>query len=133
MTDKPLVVVLMHGGPIDISDMLASPRVGAVLTTWYPGQAGGAALADILLGRVSPSGAPAAAAGGRCWTACVMGAGCAWGQPQLRGALLCRSPLTTSLQPPPSRPRPLSRPPAADVVSRQLHAAAAHDRHAHAG
>ena len=54
---KPLVVVLVHGGPLDVSELAASPRVRALLTLWYPGQAGSAALGDILAGKVSPSGA----------------------------------------------------------------------------
>ena len=50
------MVVLIHGGPIDVSDMQASSRVGAVVTAWYPGQHGSAALADILIGARAPSG-----------------------------------------------------------------------------
>lgn len=30
MTTKPLVVVLTHGGPIDLSEMVASPRVSCL-------------------------------------------------------------------------------------------------------
>lgn len=56
---RPLVVVLFHGGPLDVSDMEASPRVGAILSAGMPGQHGALAVADILLGRVSPSGEPA--------------------------------------------------------------------------
>ena len=38
MTAVPLVVILVHGGPLDIAWLEASNRVDAVLTTWYPGQ-----------------------------------------------------------------------------------------------
>ncbi|KAL4443344.1 hypothetical protein ABPG75_011081 [Micractinium tetrahymenae] len=55
-TSKPLVVVLVHGGPLDISDMLASPRVGAILSAWIPGQHGALGIADLLLGKAVPSG-----------------------------------------------------------------------------
>ncbi len=48
------VVVLMGGGAIVGRAWLA--RVPGLLVLWYPGQEGGAALADVLLGRVSPSG-----------------------------------------------------------------------------
>lgn len=47
---KPLVVVLSAGSA------LAVDQGNAVLQAWYPGQAGGTALARILFGEVSPSG-----------------------------------------------------------------------------
>ena len=37
-TDTPLVVVLVHGGPVDVAWLQESPRIGAILTAWYPGQ-----------------------------------------------------------------------------------------------
>ena len=51
---KPTVIVLMAGSAIDLG--AGADRAGAVLLTWYPGARGGRAVADILLGRVSPSG-----------------------------------------------------------------------------
>ncbi len=48
------VVVLMGGGAILCEAW--RQQVPAILMLWYPGQEGGAALADVLLGRVSPSG-----------------------------------------------------------------------------
>ena len=38
MTTTPLVLVLVHGGPLDISTLSADPRFGAILTAWYPAQ-----------------------------------------------------------------------------------------------
>ena len=51
---KPTVIVLMAGSAIDLGE--AADRANAVLLTWYPGARGGRAVADILLGKVSPSG-----------------------------------------------------------------------------
>ena len=48
------VVVLMGGGAILCEAWRQA--VPAILMLWYPGQQGGEALADVLLGRVSPSG-----------------------------------------------------------------------------
>lgn len=56
LTTKPIIVVLVHGGPLDVSEMEATPRVGAILTLWFPGQTGSAALGDILVGKIAPSG-----------------------------------------------------------------------------
>ena len=51
---KPTVICLMAGSAIDLG--AGAEKAGAVLLTWYPGARGGATVADILLGRVSPSG-----------------------------------------------------------------------------
>jgi beta-glucosidase len=47
---KPVVVVLAAGSALSVADG------NAILQVWYPGQAGGTALARILFGQVSPSG-----------------------------------------------------------------------------
>ena len=48
------VVVLMGGGAILVENWLG--LVPGLLLLWYPGQEGGTALAEVLLGKVSPSG-----------------------------------------------------------------------------
>ncbi|KAL0459754.1 UNVERIFIED_CONTAM: putative beta-D-xylosidase 2 [Sesamum latifolium] len=52
----PTILVLMSGGPIDISFAKNDPRIAAVLWVGYPGQAGGAAIADVLFGTHNPGG-----------------------------------------------------------------------------
>jgi beta-glucosidase len=47
------VVVVASGGPVLMPWL---DQVGAVLETWYPGQQDGNSLADVLFGRVDPSG-----------------------------------------------------------------------------
>ena len=51
---KPTVIVLMAGSAIDLQD--AGEKANAVLLPWYPGARGGKAVAEILLGKASPSG-----------------------------------------------------------------------------
>ena len=51
-TGKPIVLVLASGSAVAIDPALAD----AVLALWYPGEAGGTALADVLAGTTSPSG-----------------------------------------------------------------------------
>ena len=50
----PLVVLLNVSGPIDIADW--EPDASAIVCEFFPGMQGGAAMADILFGRVNPSG-----------------------------------------------------------------------------
>jgi hypothetical protein len=38
MTNTPLIVVLIHGGPLDVQALQESERVDAILTAWFPGQ-----------------------------------------------------------------------------------------------
>ena len=52
--NRNTVVVITSGGGTDMSRWVE--RVPAVLQAWYPGQEGGTALAEILLGDVNPSG-----------------------------------------------------------------------------
>src|SRR5690348_12767562 len=51
---KPLVVVLMAGGAVALD--WAQQHADAILDAWYPGEAGGAALAQVLAGDYDPAG-----------------------------------------------------------------------------
>jgi len=51
---KPTVLVLMNGSALAIN--WAAGHVPAIVEAWYPGQAGGAAIADVLFGEYNPAG-----------------------------------------------------------------------------
>ena len=53
-TGKPLVLVLMNGGAIALQS--AAEKSSAILEAWYPGEAGGTAIAETLFGENNPSG-----------------------------------------------------------------------------
>ncbi len=53
-TGKPLVCVLMSGSALAVPEMDA--EANAIVEAWYPGQAGGTAVADVLFGKVNPAG-----------------------------------------------------------------------------
>ena len=48
------IVVVTAGGSVDVAPWV--DKVRALVTAWYPGQEGGTALAEALLGEVTPSG-----------------------------------------------------------------------------
>jgi beta-glucosidase len=53
-TGKPVVVLLVGGSAITMNSWIDA--VASVVMVWYPGEAGGAAIADMLWGDVNPSG-----------------------------------------------------------------------------
>jgi beta-glucosidase len=53
-TGKPVVVAIVGGSAVTMRDWI--DRVGAVLDVWYPGEAGGDAVADVLFGDYNPAG-----------------------------------------------------------------------------
>ena len=53
-TGRPVVLVLTGGGALSVP--WAAAHVPAIVLAWYPGEEGGAALADVLFGDASPAG-----------------------------------------------------------------------------
>jgi beta-glucosidase len=51
---KPVVVVLLNGSALAVN--WANDNVPAIVETWYPGQEGGTAIADVLFGDYNPGG-----------------------------------------------------------------------------
>ena len=53
-TGKPVIVVLMNGGPV--ASLRAQEKAAAVLLAGYPGVEGGSAVADVIFGDYNPAG-----------------------------------------------------------------------------
>ena len=53
-TGKPLVVVLLNGSALAVN--WAQQHAAAILEAWYPGEEGGAAIAETLSGKNNPAG-----------------------------------------------------------------------------
>lgn len=51
---KPVIAVVTGGSPMNLSEV--QKIADAVLLVWYPGEEGGNAVADVIFGKVSPSG-----------------------------------------------------------------------------
>lgn len=56
-TGIPIILLLNVGAPVELTDIMEeAENIGAVLNISLPGQAGGHAAADVLLGRAAPGG-----------------------------------------------------------------------------
>ncbi len=53
-TGKPVVVLLINGRPITINEI--SKKANAIIECWYLGQESGNAIANVIFGKVNPSG-----------------------------------------------------------------------------
>ncbi|CAL9110831.1 unnamed protein product [Musa textilis] len=53
---RPVILVLLTGGPVDITFAKNDPRIGAIVWAGYPGEAGGLAIAQVLFGEHNPGG-----------------------------------------------------------------------------
>ncbi len=53
-TGKPVVAVLFNGRPLTIN--WVAKNIPAIVETWFSGEKGGLAIADVLLGNINPSG-----------------------------------------------------------------------------
>jgi hypothetical protein len=51
---KPVVLVLLSGGLVDISSTKNDKNIGSILWVGYPGQAGGSAIAEVIFGDHNP-------------------------------------------------------------------------------
>ncbi|KAK9134312.1 hypothetical protein Syun_013642 [Stephania yunnanensis] len=53
---KPVILVILSGGPVDISFAKNNSKIGGIIWAGYPGEAGGTALAEIIFGDHNPGG-----------------------------------------------------------------------------
>ena len=51
---RPVVLVILSGGPLDVSFANDDPHIQSIIWAGYPGQAGGQAIADVIFGLVNP-------------------------------------------------------------------------------
>lgn len=51
---RPVILVLLCGGPVDISFAKSDRRIGGILWAGYPGEAGGLAISQIIFGEHNP-------------------------------------------------------------------------------
>ncbi|KAL6517661.1 Endo-1,4-beta-xylanase 2 [Orobanche minor] len=55
-SNGPVILVIMSGGGMDVQFAKDDPKVTSILWVGFPGQAGGAAIADVIFGYHNPSG-----------------------------------------------------------------------------
>ncbi len=53
-TGKPIILVLLNGSAVSIN--WENENIPAILEAWYPGQAGGTAIASVISGKYNPAG-----------------------------------------------------------------------------
>ncbi|KAH0685085.1 hypothetical protein KY290_022260 [Solanum tuberosum] len=53
---KPVILVLMCGGPVDVTFAKDNQNIGGILWVGYPGEGGATALAEIIFGKHNPGG-----------------------------------------------------------------------------
>ncbi|KAL2477491.1 Beta-D-xylosidase 4 [Forsythia ovata] len=52
----PVILVIMSGGGMDVQFAKDDPKITSILWVGFPGEAGGAAIADVIFGYYNPSG-----------------------------------------------------------------------------
>ncbi|KAJ8623523.1 hypothetical protein MRB53_032052 [Persea americana] len=53
---NPVILVIMSGSGVDISFAKFNPKINSIIWAGYPGEEGGAAIADVIFGRHNPGG-----------------------------------------------------------------------------
>ncbi|KAL2893882.1 putative beta-D-xylosidase 7 [Bienertia sinuspersici] len=53
---KPVILVILSGGPVDITFAKVDSHIGSIIWAGYPGEAGGIALAQVIFGDHNPGG-----------------------------------------------------------------------------
>lgn len=51
---KPVVLVILSGGPVDVNFAKQDPNIQSIMWAGYPGQAGGQAIAEVIFGDHNP-------------------------------------------------------------------------------
>eukprot|EP00250_Pteridium_aquilinum_P005814 c15850_g1_i1 orf=355-2799(+) len=54
--NKPLALVIMSGGPLDVGFAVNLSQISSILWVGYPGEAGGQAIAEVIFGDYNPAG-----------------------------------------------------------------------------